>query len=84
MYEVVLSRMKSVEQKMNVAWIKWLGISRILTDVALQAHPSILRLLLRSIIEEYKCAMIRLDMMMRDSSGSTIARDTSRLRSGCK
>lgn len=39
---------------------------------------------MRSIIEEYKRAKVRLAMMMRDSSDSIIARDSSRLKSGCK
>lgn len=52
MYKVVLSCVKSIEKKLDMEWKRWLGVPRILTDVALHAHLSMLHFLMRSTVEK--------------------------------
>jgi hypothetical protein len=55
-----------------------------LTSVALHAHSLMHCLPLSSIVEEYKCAKVRLAMMLRNSPDCVISSDPPRLRSGRK
>ena len=71
-----------MQQRISVFWRKWLGIPRILTSVALFQRTGALQLPFCSLVEEYKCAKVRLVLMMKDSSDAAIARVQPDVRTG--
>ncbi|XP_041453149.1 uncharacterized protein LOC121406194 [Lytechinus variegatus] len=83
-YEVAVSRVEKMQQKMNSFYRKWLGVPRMLTDVALYCRTGKLRLPMASVVEEYKAGKVRLVMMMRESKDQTIEDSRPPIRTGSK
>ncbi|XP_041481795.1 uncharacterized protein LOC121428966 [Lytechinus variegatus] len=81
-YEVAVSRVERMQQKMNSFYRKWLGVPRMVTDLAFYCRSGKLRLPMASVVEEYKAGKVRLVMMMRESKDQTIADSRPPIRTG--
>ena len=79
LYEVPLSKVEKLERLVSSYVRKWLG---------LQQHwalpKGMLHLPISSLAEEYKCAKVRLEMMLLDSSNSFVAQAAPILATGRK
>ena len=83
-YEVAVSRVERIQQKLNVYYRKWLGVPRMVTDLAFYCRSGKLRLPLSSVVEEFKAGKVRLVMMMRESEDQTISGSRPPIRTGRK
>jgi hypothetical protein len=81
-YDIAVSRVEKLQQCMSVFYRKWLGVPRMLTDVALYCKSSKLRLPMASVVEEYKVGKVRLAMMLRQSKDEAIARSEPVVETG--
>ncbi|GFR94549.1 reverse transcriptase [Elysia marginata] len=61
------STVESIEAKINKYTRKWLGVPPGLSDVAMYCRKAKLKLLMKSILEEYKCGKAILVTMLEDS-----------------
>lgn len=75
MYEVALSHVSKLERLISSHVKNWLGLPRCLTSIGLYGS-GVLSLPISRLMEEYKCAKVRLDMMLRVSR-DTVVRDTA-------
>ena len=66
-YEVSLSRMKKMESLISKFLKKWLGVPKSLTNVAFYRSSTKLKLLTKSLVEEFNLGKARLFQMLRDS-----------------
>ncbi|XP_072181288.1 uncharacterized protein [Diadema setosum] len=83
-YEVAVSRVERMQQKMNSYYRKWLGVPRMLTDLAFFCRSGRLQLPMTSVVEEFKDGKVRLVMMMRESKDQVIAGVRPPIRTGRK
>ena len=72
MYEIALSRVEIIEQKINVKIRRWLGLPNMLNSAALYSRGGALELPLASISEIYRQGKIRTVMMLRESKDESI------------
>ncbi len=66
MYEVTLSHANRLERLVNVQVRKWLGLPRCLSSIWLYGNGA-LSLPISSLVEEYKCSKVRLEMTLTES-----------------
>ncbi len=83
LYEVTLSKVEKLERMVNSYARKWLGLPRCLSSIGLYGK-GMLHLPISSLAEEYKCAKVRLEMMLLDSSDPLIAQAAPVLSTGRK
>ena len=83
-YEFPLSRVQMLERKASKFLRKWLGAPQSLSDVALYARGAKLKLPLKSLVEEFQVAKVRLQMMLRDSHDHAVRLAQPSIRSGRK
>ena len=67
LYEVPLSKVEKLERLVNSYVRKWLGLPRCLSSIRLYGKGK-LHLPISSLAEEYKCAKVRLEMMLLERS----------------
>ena len=72
LYEVPLSKVEKLERLVSSYARKWLGLPRCLSSIGLYGK-GMLDLPISSLSEEYKCAKVRLEMMLLDSSDPVVA-----------
>ena len=83
LYEVPLSKVEKLERMVNSYVRKWLGVPRCLSSIGLYGK-GMLHLPISSLAEEYKCAKVRLEMMLLDSSDPFVAQTAPILATGRK
>ncbi|XP_078118984.1 uncharacterized protein LOC144525794 [Sander vitreus] len=83
LYEVPLSKVEKLERLVSSYVRKWLGLPRCLSSIGLYGK-GMLHLPISSLAEEYKCAKVRLEMMLLDSSDPFVAQATPILATGRK
>lgn len=83
LYEVPLSKVEKLERVVNAYARKWLGLPRCLSSIGLYGK-GMLHLPISSLAEEYKCAKVRLEMMLLDSSDPFVAQAAPILATGRK
>ncbi|KAK0156516.1 Retrovirus-related Pol polyprotein from type-1 retrotransposable element R2 [Merluccius polli] len=83
LYEVPLSKVEKLERLVNSYVKKWLGLPRCLSSIGLYGK-GMLHLPISSLAEEYKCAKVRLEMMLLDSSDPFVAQAAPILATGRK
>ena len=71
MYDASLTNIKNLERKISAHIRKWLGVPRSLSSVGLYGK-GLLELPLSSLTEEYKCAKVRLQVMLTESKDEAI------------
>ena len=71
-YEVSPTTVEAIEAKINKLTRRWLRVPPGLTDVAQHCRKVKLKLLLKTILEEYKCGKARLLSMLEDSEDSVV------------
>uniref|UniRef100_A0A3B3B355 Reverse transcriptase domain-containing protein n=1 Tax=Oryzias melastigma TaxID=30732 RepID=A0A3B3B355_ORYME len=71
MYEVSLSHANRLERLVNSYVRKWLGVPNCLSSVGLYSD-GVLSLPVPSLVEEFKCAKVRLDMSLSDSKDPVV------------
>ncbi|KAL1282810.1 hypothetical protein QQF64_001613 [Cirrhinus molitorella] len=77
MYEVSLSHANLMERLVNTYVRKWLGLPKCVSSVSLYSKGALL-LPISSLVEEFKCAKVRLDMSLTESRDPTKASATER------
>ena len=83
-YDVALSRVEKIEQKVNCFIRKWLKLPKMLTTSAIYGKSIPLNLPLASITEEYKAGKVRTIMTLRYSKDVKIRENPPEVRSGKK
>lgn len=83
MYEVSLGHANHQERLVNLHVRKWLGLPRCLSNVGLYSNR-VLSLPISSLVEEVKCAKVRLDMSLTDSRDPVIRGAAPTLATGKK
>ncbi|KAK0156143.1 hypothetical protein N1851_000566 [Merluccius polli] len=83
LYEVPLSKVEKLERLVSSHARKWLGLPRCLSSIGLYGK-GMLDLPISSLSEEYKCAKVRLEMMLVDSSDPVVAQAAPILATGRK
>ena len=83
MYEVPISKVEKLERLVSSYARKWLGLPRCLSSIGLYGK-GVLELPISSLAEEYKCAKVRLEMMLLDSSDPFVAQAAPILATGRK
>ncbi|XP_035862163.1 uncharacterized protein LOC118496075 [Sander lucioperca] len=83
LYEVPLSKVEKLERLVSSYVRKWLGLPRCLSSIGLYGK-GMLHLPISSLAEEYKCAKVRLEMMLLDSSDPFVAQAAPILATGRK
>ena len=83
LYEVPLSKVEKLERLVSSYVKKWLGLPRCLSSIGLYGK-GMLHLPISSLTEEYKCAKVRLEMMLLDSSDPFVAQTAPTLATGRK
>ena len=73
MYDVAISRVEKMQQKISVCLRRWLGVPRFLSTNALYSNQSKLQLPLTSLVEEFKVTKARMYLMLRDSKDPVIS-----------
>ncbi|GFR85040.1 reverse transcriptase [Elysia marginata] len=71
-YDICCSTVESIEAKINKYTRKWLGFPPGLSDVAMYCRKAKLKLLMKSILEEYKCGKVRLVTMLEESDDPVV------------
>lgn len=84
MYEVALSRVEIIEQKINVKVRKWLCLPKMTNSAALYGRGGALELPLTAITELYKQGKVRTVMMLKDSKDDTIRSDPPKVKTARK
>lgn len=72
LYEVLLSKVEKLERLVSSYVRKWLGLPRCLSSIGLYGK-GMLHLTISSLVEEYKCAKDRLEMMLLNSNDPFVA-----------
>lgn len=72
-YNIGLTRVERMEQKITARLRKWLGFPKMLSNQAMYGRSNALVLPFVSIVEEFKCRKVGLAMMMRESPDMVIA-----------
>ncbi len=83
-YEVPMTKVQELERKVSTFVRKWLGLPKSLSDVALYARCAKLQLPLRSLVEEFQTAKVRLHLMLRDSLDHAVRIAQPSVRTGRK
>ena len=83
-YEIGASIVEKVEKTINRHTRKWLGLPPGLTTVALYSKQSKLKLPFKSLVEQYKCGKVGLQMMLNHSTDACIKNSQTELKSGRK
>ena len=83
-YEVAMSHVEAMEQKINKHVKKWLGDPNSLSNVAIHISKAKLTLPVRSLVEEVKVAKARSFMTFRDSQDPVVKNTQPEVRSGRK
>ena len=83
-YDICTSTVEAMEAKMNKYTRKWLGVPPGLTDVAFYCRQAMLKLPLKSIVEEYKVGKARLLSMLEESEDNIVRSVQPKLRTGKK
>ena len=83
-YEVTLTRVETIQQHINKYLRKWLGVPPGFTTVGLYSNTAMLKLPIASIVEEFKVAKVRYQLMLRDSPDSVIQEAGPILKTGTK
>ena len=83
-YEVALTRVETIQQHINKFLRKWLGVPPGFTTVGLYSKTAMLQLPIASVVEEYKVAKVRYQLMLRDSPDSVIQEAAPELKTGTK
>ena len=84
MYEIGLPSVEAMERCINRLTRKWLGLPPGLSSVALYSRSEKLKMPFRSVAEEFRISKIRKQLMINNSTDSTICRSKPLLRSGRK
>ena len=84
MYEIGLPTVEAMERCINRLTRKWLGLPPGLSSVALYSRSAKLKMPLRSVAEEFRISKIRTQLMINNSTDSTICGSKPLLRSGRK
>ena len=71
-YEVPLSKVEKLEKVVNSYVKKWLGVPRCLSSVALYGK-GILQLPINSLVEEFKCAKVRTELLLTGSKDRIVS-----------
>ncbi|GFO31537.1 reverse transcriptase [Plakobranchus ocellatus] len=66
-YNIYSTTVEAIEAKINKFTRKWLGVPPGRSDVAMYCQKAKLKLLMKSILEEYKCGKARLLTMLEES-----------------
>ncbi|KAL1278284.1 hypothetical protein QQF64_024957 [Cirrhinus molitorella] len=77
MYKVSLSHANLMERLVNTYVRKWLGLPKCVSSVSLYSKGALL-LPISSLVKEFKCAKVRLDMSLTESRDPTKASATER------
>ncbi|KAM4567620.1 uncharacterized protein V3H82_011871 [Fundulus diaphanus] len=83
LYEIPLSKVEKLERLVNAYARKWLGLPRCLSSIGLYGR-GMLELPITSLAEEYKCAKVRLEMTLQDSSDLLVSQAAPVLATGRK
>uniref|UniRef100_A0A3P9H1W7 Reverse transcriptase domain-containing protein n=1 Tax=Oryzias latipes TaxID=8090 RepID=A0A3P9H1W7_ORYLA len=83
LYEVPLSKVEKLERLINAYARKWLGLPRCLSTIGLHGK-GMLELPISSLVEEYKCAKVRLEMTLQDTCDSLVVQAAPILATGRK
>lgn len=83
LYEVPLSKVEKLERLVSSYVRKWLGLPRCLSSIGLYGK-GMLHLPISSLVEEYKCAKVRLEMMLLYSNDPFVAQAAPILATGRK
>ena len=84
MYEIGLPTVEAMESCINRLTRKWLGLPPGLSSVALYSRSAKLKMPFRSDTEEFRISKIRTQLMINNSTDSTICGSKPLLRSGRK
>ena len=71
-YDVALSRVERMQQKISACLRRWLGVPHFLSTNALYSSTSTLQLPLTSLVEEFKVGKARTYLLLRDSKDPVI------------
>jgi len=83
MYEVPISKVEKLERLVSSYARKWLGLPKCLSSIELYGN-GVLEMPISSRAEEYKCAKVRLEMMLLESSDPFVAQAAPILATGRK
>ncbi|GFS06016.1 reverse transcriptase [Elysia marginata] len=83
-YDICCSTVESIEAKINKYTRKWLGVPLGLSDVAMYCRKAKLKLLMKSILEEYKCGKVRLVTMLEESDDPVVKTVQPSIKTGRK
>ena len=72
MYDVAITRVERMQQKVSVYLRRWLGVPRFLSTNALYSNQSKLQLPFSSLVEEFKVVKARAYLMLRNSKDPVI------------
>ena len=84
MYEVAVTRVNIIQQKINVKIRRWLGLPRMFTTAGLYKNGGPLQLPFPSIVDLYKFGKIREVLTFRDSNDTNIRYSPPDVRTGRK
>ena len=84
MYDIPLSKVESMERKINSFLRRWLGVPGSFSSIGLYSTGSKLQLPLKSVTEEYKVTKARMVMMLKDSKDDKIRQAGIETRTGRK
>ncbi|KAJ8412700.1 hypothetical protein AAFF_G00116510 [Aldrovandia affinis] len=82
-YEVPITTVEKMERTVTSYVKKWLSVPRCLSNISLYGK-GVLELPLTSLMEEYKCSKVRLQMTLKDSRAQTISNAAPLLLTGWK
>ncbi len=83
LYEVPISKVEKLERLVSTYARKWPGLPKCLSSTGLYGK-GILELPISSLSEEYKCAKVRLEMMLTESKDPLVAQAAPTLATGKK
>ena len=84
LYEVAISRVNIIQQKINVKIRRWLGLPKMFATAGLYKNGGPLQLPFSSIVDLYKFGKIREVLTFRDSSDNNIRYSPPDVRTGRK
>ena len=84
MYETPMTKVETMERKINSFLRRWLGVPGSFSSIGLYSTGSKLQLPLKSVTEEYKVTKAHMVMMLKDSKDEKISQAGIETRSGRK
>ncbi|XP_072178563.1 uncharacterized protein [Diadema setosum] len=83
-YDVPLSQVERMEVCVAVKLRRWLGVSRVLTDIALFCHQSKLHLPMEGLVSSMKKTIVNATQQLQQSSDEVVSRIQPKVRCGRK